>query len=329
MDLSLERWEGTTPSERQAIARRLAKQLPAGFAFDRVRRHRLGEKQHYVALFRQGTSTFSLIPGGPVIIGYDADRPWQPTDDELESWEADRDDWFGPDKTIQECISAVTLRPRRVEFTPLLIETIPEQFGRELIGLDDPIVQEIIRVHGVASPSVANVSELGLTRVRSREDGSFLAERLTNCKWTHADLAAQLAVAGFRFPTSDEWEYVCGAGTPTLFRWGDHVPCDWPELPRGRYGHSPGGFPYNWDLYSQPNAFALWIATDSYKNELVAEIGTTRGGDGGNSACGGATAFITWLRYATAYFEESSCTHEPAKPITTGHTIGRRVLALS
>ena len=24
----------------------------------------------------------------------------------------------------------------------------------------------------------------------------------------------------------DEWEYICGAGAETLFRWGDHVPCD-------------------------------------------------------------------------------------------------------
>ena len=128
MDLSLERWEGTPSSERAAIARRLAKQLPAGFAFDRVRRYRMGEQQHHVALFRQEASTFALIPGGPVILGYDAERPWQPTSDELESWHFDYYDWFDPDMTIQQCIAAVTLRPRRIEFTPFLIELYFPQF---------------------------------------------------------------------------------------------------------------------------------------------------------------------------------------------------------
>jgi hypothetical protein len=326
MDLSLERWDGATHSDRNANAVRLAKQLPTGFAFDSARRCRLGDQQHEVAFFRQGSSRFALIPGGPVRLGYDAGRPWQPTSDELESWEFDHDDWFEPDRTIQECIAEVTLRPHSVEFTPFLIETTAGELGWEPVGLDDPIIPEMLRGLGPFH-EYTKAHEGGKTRVRRRDDGSIVAERFLD--WTHADLAGQLAVAGFRFPTSDEWEYACGAGAPTLFRWGDHVPCDWPhEEGMARPGDSPGGFPYDWDLYSQPNAFGIVIATDSYKDELVAEIGTTRGGDGGNSACGGAAAFITWLRYATAYFEGSSCTHDPAKPITTGYTIGRRVLAL-
>jgi hypothetical protein len=284
----------------------------------------MGEQQYDVALFQQGASTFALIPGGPVILGYDAERPWQPTSDELESWKRDYCDWFDPDMTIQECIAAVTLRPRRVEFTPFLIETSPEEFGRELIGHDDPIVQTIIRRLG----PYPTVSGLGSTRVWRRQDGSIVAERHTDCTWTHADLTEQLAASGFRFPTSNEWEYVCGAGAPSLFRWGDHVPCEWPDLPTGGYGDSPGGFPYGWDLTGEPNAFGIMIAFNSYKNELVAEIGMTRGGDGGEAACGGASQFIKWLRYATAYFEERSCRFDPAQPIAIGFTVGRRVLAL-
>ncbi len=98
-------------------------------------------------------------------------------------------------------------------------------------------------------------------------------------------------------------------------------------MPSGKWRDSPGGFPYGWDLYERPNAFGLLIASNSYKNELVAEIGMTRGGDGGDAACGGASQFINWLRFATAYFEEKSCRFDPAKPVI-GFTVGRRVLAL-
>ncbi len=118
-------------------------------------------------------------------------------------------------------------------------------------------------------------------------------------------------------------------GATTLFRWGDHVPCNWPDRLAGGYGDSPGGFPYDWDPTGEPNAFGIVIGFNSYKNELVAQIGTTRGGDGGDAACGGASQFIQWLRYATAYFEERSCRFDPAKPIAIGFTVGRRVLALS
>ena len=29
---------------------------------------------------------------------------------------------------------------------------------------------------------------------------------------------------GFRFPTSNEWEYACAAGSRSLFRWGNDTP---------------------------------------------------------------------------------------------------------
>jgi hypothetical protein len=268
-----------------------------------------------------------LVPGGPVTVGYDADRPWEPTSDELESWQRDREFWFSQGKSIQECIAEVTLRPRRVDFTPFLFETTPEEFGRERIGLDDLVVQEILTRGFTPCPGV---SEMGATRVWRTKDGSILAERSTESNWIHADLAQKLAAEGYRFPTSDEWEYACGAGAHTLFRWGDHVPCDWPWLDsERRYGDSPGGFPYGWDLTGEPNAFGIIIGLNSYKNELVTESGMMRGGDGGYSCCGGAADFITWMRYSTADFEERFCTYDPTTPIVVGYTIGRPVLALS
>ena len=63
--------------------------------------------------------------------------------------------------------------------------------------------------------------------------------------------------------------------------------------------------------------------------KLVAEVGTTRGGDGGNTICGGAGFFTGWLTLATAYFEREVCRHDPNESLMEGYYIGRRVLELA
>src|SRR5262249_7829877 len=148
-------------------------------------------------------------------------------------------------------------------------------------------------------------------RVQRLGRGSFRAERAE--ERTHVELVDWLAKTGFRFPTSNEWEYACGAGATTLFRWGNHVPCDryptdispaeakWRRrwvLSGGKLRYPREGFVSDWDLHRRPNAFGLFIASDPYKCELVAEPGITRGGDGGNMICGGAGFFVGWLTLA-------------------------------
>ena len=87
-------------------------------------------------------------------------------------------------------------------------------------------------------------------------------------------------------------------------------------------------FTSDWDYHRQANAFGLFIASDPYKYELVAEIGVTRGGDGGGNICGGAGFYIAWLTLATAYFAEHSCKHDPTMPIEHGYTVGRQLVEL-
>ena len=339
MDLSAARWEGVTPAEREALAKHLAKQLPSGFTFQAIRCFKLAKRQHHVALYQKDNATFALIPGAVASLGYNAERPWRPNPDELGSWQ-DTSKEYGIDKTVQEYIAEVTLRVRRVKFSPFLIETAAVELGWEPIGADDPEVQSILREYGAQRPVEVSHGDVS-TRVRRGPEGELIAERSLSC--THADLAARLAAAGFRFPTSDEWEYACGGGAPTLFRWGDHVPCDryptdispaeaaWRRqwvLSAGKLERPAEGFTSDWDCHQQPNAFGLLIASNPYKCELVAEVGITRGGDDGCMICGGTGFFIGWLTLATAYFEEHACKHDPAEPIAHGYTVGRRVLAL-
>jgi hypothetical protein len=339
MDLSADRWEGASPAEREALAERLASQLPSGFVFQAIRRFQLGEWHYDVALYQNGGATFAFIPGGVVSLGYDANRPWEPNREEMESWRSTSEE-YGIGKTLRAYIAEVTLRVRRAELSPMLIETVAGELGWEPIGVDDPEVRDILREHGVRARVEVHRENVSV-RVRRGGAGEVIAERAL--ARTHAEVSSQLAETGFRFPTSDEWEYACGGDSETLFRWGDHVPCDryptdispaeaawrtqWAQS-AGKLEPPTAGFAPDWESHRQPNAFGLMIASDPYKNELVAELGITRGGDGGCNICGGTGFFMGWLTLATAYFEEHTCRHNPAEPIFPGHTFGRRVLGL-
>jgi hypothetical protein len=339
MDLSAERWEGVTSAEREALAKRLGTQLPSGFSFQAIRRVRFGEGQHHVAFYQLGDATFALTPGAVVALGYDANRQWEPNSDELESWQGTSEE-YGIAKTVRDYIAEVTLPVRRVVLSPFLIETSAGELGWEPIGVDDPEVQGILREYPAQRQVEVSRGDAS-TRVRRGQEGEIIAER--SLSRTHADLAAQLAAIGFRFPTSDEWEYACGAGVPTLFRWGDHVPCDryptdvspaeaaWRRqwvLSAGKLERPAEGFASDWDYHRQPNSFGLLIASDPYKYELVAEIGVTRGGDGGCTICGGAGFFIGWLTLLMRYPPmsdielETSLANSPTRLSRSSTTIG-------
>jgi formylglycine-generating enzyme required for sulfatase activity len=340
MDFSRDRWECVSAHEREDSAKRLAAELPSGFSFESVRRFELGPSQSYVASYRFENSTFVLVPGGNVSIGFSADRLWEATAEEVDSWQETAEE-YGIDKSIHEYVVAATLRRRQAGIAPFLVETVSREMGWKSVDVNDPEVRKIVKETRAEEQMTVIRGDVS-TRVRREDDGSLVAER--SRAQSHPEISTELKRAGFRFPTSDEWEYVCGCGSDTLYRWGDHVPCDryptdiCPEeanwrrkwaLSAGKLKYPPEGFKSDWDYHRRPNAFGIYIASDPYKYELVAEGGTTRGGDGGGMICGGAGFFVGWLTLATAYFEDHSCRHDPSDSITHGYTVGRRVLPLT
>lgn len=243
---------------------------------------------------------------------------------------------YGLKENIHEHVRAVTLRPREVELASFLVEAVPWELGWKTIDSDDEKVKSLIKQYPMG---VHLCGSGGETRVLKGKDCLFHAERSTN--QTQAELVEEFRKAGFRLPTSDEWEYICGCGEQTLFRWGNHVPCDRYPLDskkakhRRESAHSEAklerpaeAFTGDWDLHVKPNRLGITIASNPYHCELVADAGITRGGDAGCSICGGYGFFAGWLPLATAYFEEHFCKFDPAKPILAGYTIGRRVFDL-
>jgi hypothetical protein len=343
IELFYDEWLQATNDGRAAKANVLLRELPTGFSFVDIQVQMLGQLRFPVATFSWRESRFSLIPGGQFEIGWNAES-WEPDDDELESYESSAEE-YGIAETLSDYVARATLRPRTIQIAPLLVETTAEEVGWTSIDLDDEDVRDAVKnMPPGPGPYTSSVSRGDSeVRVQKSVDGRIKAERAV-ADTTHAALSKQLEQAGFRFPTSDEWEFLCGSGARTLFRWGDHVPCDryptdispeeaaWRRqwvISRGRLERPREGFNSNWDFHRQPNAFGLHIAHDPYKYELVAEPDRTRGGDGGSMICGGTGFFLGWLTLATAYFEEDACKRDPAEAISAGYTVGRRVMPLS
>ena len=316
-DLTLDRWQGLSDTDRVATAKKLLAQLPVGFSFGGVHARTLGASTHQVAEFGNGGVTFALVPGGPMTLGFDPER-FRPNPEELESWRGSADE-YGIEASLTEHLASVTLRPRSVAFAPLLVETSAGEVAWEQLSPDDPAAAEVVReLRDSSSRRLQVHGGDGVVRATSDENGAINVERAT--RTNHEDLVSRLRRQGYRLLTSDEWELACGAGAPTLFRWGDHAPCD-------RYPVDFSADPAKrWDLHTRPNAFGIQIASNPYHNEVVAEPGVTRGGDGGGTVCGGAGFFLGWLTLATAYFEEHACRYPPEEPLAPGYTVARRVL---
>lgn len=124
----------------------------------------------------------------------------------------------------------------------------------------------------------------------------------------------------FTLATEDEWEYLCNGGARTLFRWGDTLQGVLSEIYRvGAVGSEEKN-----RILEQPNALGIFIAYDSYKNEIIDDLSCTKGGDGGCSLCGGDGA-IEVLPCYTAFYRYPVA---PGRSLSKGYYCCRRIVRL-
>src|SRR2546427_10599256 len=95
-----------------------------------------------IAFFSFEGAGFALMPGGVLELGFDAERHWQPADEEQESWQNTAKE-YGFSESIHEHVANVTLRPRQVNLRPFLIETATHEVGWESIDATDREVQSL------------------------------------------------------------------------------------------------------------------------------------------------------------------------------------------
>jgi hypothetical protein len=282
--MELQDWQKLTDTQKSSYSEALAANLPQPIIFKGLQLYHYIDRELSIALFEYRGALFSLIPGGEVQLGYDA-RNFRPTNEQIESFQ-DTTEVYEIDRDIYSHVQSVTTPPRTVTISPMLVEMQPTKIGFELIAADSPEIQDLLKEHP-GSRSVNCGDRYGFER---GQDGSIEAWQLSSK--THEYIEAELAAEGLRLLTFDEWEYVCGAGSTTLFRWGDFCPDDC--YPNDRSG---------WKLHLQPNLFGLHIAQNPYDCEITREKHQVRGGDGGCCICGGVGFFLGWLALATAYWE--------------------------
>jgi len=237
-DLDLDGWMALSDERAGHVAADIARAVGAELVG--LRHQQYAGRTFRLALFHRGGIEYSLVPGGEVTLGFDAER-FTPTPQQAADYAEDAELYELPD--LHTHLDNKTTPVRRVTLPALLVATEA--------------------VHA--------------------EELSYL------------DAVDILSEQGERLLTPDEWEYACGAGAPTLWRWGDDCP--------DHYEYSPMKA-----IWGQANLFGLVFETD----ERTAEHDVVCGGDGGVTSHAGAESFLLHLPHATAFREEEQANWLPA-----------------
>ena len=304
-------WQALTTAEKESELRALP--LPGGFSLLRMDTFARYDQQLETGEFGYEGREFVFIPGDRVTLGWEnrIDRMDAPTRAELEKGleEMGRRLEDAPE-LLREQMSPL----RQVTIGPMLVERQVQSVSwedatAEELAEDDELQADL----DTFLQSTYNAFELHEAHRFTRMGEEVRVELF----WTSDDYpewAETSLTEGFAVLTEDEWEYLYGGGSRTLFPWGDSFDYTmkvrhFGELDRAGADRDTrtdnrlpsSERPYDLEL---PNFFGLHFLGDPYQCELtVSADGIVRGkgGDGGTAICGGLGVLLGYLPAATFY----------------------------
>lgn len=214
-------WNTWTADEKQAYLRGLS--LPKGFSLLRMETFERYGQQLETGVFVYQDSEFVFIPGDRVTLGWDGgiDRMDAPTRTDLEeglqALEMTLEDAPGLLRQQMSPVREASIRPMLVErrthsvsWEETTLEELEEDEDEEDLKAD--LAQFLA--------STYNAYERYESHRFSRTDDGVRIELFWTSddypEWAEANLEE-----GFDILTEDEWEYIYGCGSRTLFPWGD------------------------------------------------------------------------------------------------------------
>ena len=282
-------------AERETLLLSLT-EIDTRFQFLRFEKFLRFGMQTDTAIYLCNGREFVFVPGDIVTLGWEKFAIGMNDDTRLNMQETlEEYDITDLDTFLRENMSPL----RTITLPPMLVERELNDIGWWRVDLGSKELetfQEYIKKHFHLETRSFTIS--GKMRIY-RNNGEIIAELYEPV--SYSDFLTKIHKNGFSLPTEDEWEYLCGGGSRTLFRWGDSFDYAM-KLYHFEAKDEHTDVPYTLQL---PNQFGLSIAYDPYKQEVVEKSEYfLKGGDGGCNICGGMGITIGYLPTATYFRSE-------------------------
>lgn len=293
-----ENYQKLPRSEREAILKDLAN-TKLGFTFKCFECFERFGQITDTAVYKFENSEFVFVHGDTVTLGWDSfavgmdDTTKENIIETLEEYGV-----YNIEEFLKENMSPV----RTIKIGPMLVERKLNDIGWIVVDSESSEVFEEERVKNaieeIKSGKCQEYTFHEELRLRKSND-EITAEEYKSISYD--EFVDSILESGFRLPTEDEWEYLCGGGVRTLFRWGDSFDYDM-HLYHFEEA-TPNSIEYDLE---KSNQFGISIGFDPYKQEIVMESEQfLKGGDGGCNICGGSGLALGYLPVATYYQDKN------------------------